>query len=76
MLDSVKAVLGFVVGKKREELDQNRLLCSGIIRELEILGEAADQVSKETRDQYPTIPWKQLIDMRNRLIHVRIISLN
>jgi len=36
---------------------------------LEILGEAAGKVSQKTQDQFPELPWKQLIGMRNRLIH-------
>lgn len=42
---------------------------SAIIRELEVIGEAAGKVSKETREQFREIPWDQIIGMRNRLIH-------
>lgn len=69
MLDSVKAILGFLRGKKRKDLDTDRLLLSGITRELEILGEAAGKISQTTKDLFPDIPWKQLVGMRNRLIH-------
>jgi uncharacterized protein with HEPN domain len=69
MLDSTKAILSFIKGKRRASLDNNRLLASGIIRELEILGEAAGQVSEKTRRQFSELPWRQLIGMRNRLIH-------
>lgn len=69
MLDSTNAILGFIKEKNRESLDSDRLLLSGIIRELEILGEAAGQISQETKDQFPDLPWKQVIGMRNRLIH-------
>ncbi len=69
MLDSTTAILSFVKGKRRASLNTNRLLRSGILREFEILGEAANQISKKTKDQFPEIPWKQLVGMRNRLIH-------
>lgn len=69
MLDSVEAILSFIKGKRRASLDRNRLLLSGIIREFEVLGEAARQVSDQTISRYPKWPWKQLIGMRNRLIH-------
>ena len=69
MLDSTNAILSFIEGKNRENLDNDRLLLSGILRELEILGEAAGKVSQETRDRFSDIPWKQMIGMRNRLIH-------
>ena len=69
MLDSTKAILVFLQGKIRSDLDDDRLLLSGIIRELEVLGEAAGKVSQKTQDQFPDLPWRQLIGMRNRLIH-------
>lgn len=48
MLDSTHAVLSFIEGKNRENLSNDRLLLSGILQELEILGEAAGKVSKQT----------------------------
>lgn len=56
--------------KKRSDLDTDRLRLSGIIMELEILGEAAGQITQKTRNQFPNLPWKRIIGMRNRLIHV------
>jgi uncharacterized protein with HEPN domain len=69
MLDSTNAIASFIKGKNRKCLDTDRLLLSGIIRELEILGEAAGKVSQHSKDLFPSLPWKQLIGMRNRLIH-------
>lgn len=69
MLDSSKAALSFVRKRTRKSLDTNRLLVSAIIRELEILGEAAGKISQTTKDKFPKLPWKQLVGMRNRLIH-------
>ena len=36
----------------------------------EIVGEAADNVSEDTRRAHPDIPWAQIVGMRNRLVHV------
>ncbi|HEY5236662.1 MAG TPA: DUF86 domain-containing protein [Rhabdochlamydiaceae bacterium] len=69
MLDSAEAILIFLKGKKRTSLNTNRMLSSAVIREFEILGEAAGKVSKRTQKQFPKLPWKQLVGMRNRLIH-------
>lgn len=69
MLDSCLAIVSFIEGKTREHLDVDRLLNSGIVREFEILGEAAAAVTQNTKEQLPGIPWKQLVEMRNRLIH-------
>ena len=69
MLDSTRSILQFLEGKQRKDLDDDRLLLSGIIRELQILGEAAGKISEKTQDLYPGLPWRQLVGMRNRLIH-------
>ncbi len=69
MLDSAKAILQFLQGKARVDLDRDRLLLSGIVRELEILGEAAGKITQITQELFPKIPWRQLVGMRNRLIH-------
>ncbi len=69
MLDSVEAILSFAKGKRKASLDKDRLLRSAILRELEILGEAANKVSEKTKRRFPHLPWKELIGLRNRLIH-------
>lgn len=69
MLDSTKAILLFIKGKRRASLDKDRLLLSAILRELEIIGEAANRVTEKTKKRFPQLPWKELVGMRNRLIH-------
>ena len=64
MLDSTNAILSFIEGKNRENLDTDRLLLSGILRKLEILGEAAGKISPRTQNRFSEIPWKQMIGMR------------
>lgn len=70
MMEAAKEALSFLVGKSREDLDKNRQLVLAIIREVEIIGEAAGKVSEEVRSQYPQIPWLDVVNMRHHLIHV------
>ncbi len=56
-------------GKRSEDLNKERLLELALVRLVEIIGEAAGRVSKTTQSQYPEIPWREIISMRNRLIH-------
>lgn len=69
MLDASKAALKHLSRKKRKDLDVNRTVLSAVVRELEIIGEAANSIPASFRKKYPEIPWKQMIAMRNRLIH-------
>lgn len=56
-------------GRCRGDLETDRFFCLGLQRLVEIIGEAARRVSHETQLQYPQVPWKQVVGMRNRLIH-------
>ena len=47
----------------------DRMLVLSLVKEIEIIGEAANQVSETTRELTPTIPWVDIISMRNRLVH-------
>jgi uncharacterized protein with HEPN domain len=69
MLDATKEALEFVRGKQRADLDMDRMLVLSLVKELEIIGEAAGKVSTEIRTQYGAIPWQDISGMRNRLIH-------
>lgn len=40
-----------------------------MIKDVEIIGEAAYQVSDETRSRLPDIPWDDIVGMRHRLVH-------
>jgi uncharacterized protein with HEPN domain len=69
MLDAANEALTFIQGKNRADLDIDRMLVLSLIRELEIIGEAASKISAETRSQNTSIPWQDISGMRNRLIH-------
>ena len=69
MLDAIRDALDFAKGRTRDELDSNRQLVLALVKSLEIIGEAANQVSSETQTQTPQLPWRDMIDMRHRLVH-------
>ena len=69
MLDAAREALSFVRGKTRGHLDRDRLLVLALVKAIEIIGEAAYQVSSETRWQIPEVPWEDIIGMRHRLVH-------
>jgi uncharacterized protein with HEPN domain len=53
----------------KEEFFSNELIQSWILMQLQIIGEAARSMSKETHQKYPQIPWQDIIDFRNLLVH-------
>ncbi|MBI4643155.1 MAG: DUF86 domain-containing protein [Deltaproteobacteria bacterium] len=69
MLDYSREALELVQGKAQKDLDSDRLLGLALVRLLEMIGEAANRVSPEFQSLHPSIPWSQIIGLRNRLIH-------
>ncbi|MGI8552057.1 MAG: HepT-like ribonuclease domain-containing protein [Dehalococcoidia bacterium] len=64
-----REAIEFTRGRVRADLDTDRMLTLALVRLLESVGEAAARAALETRDQYPGIPWPQIVGLRNRLIH-------
>ena len=69
MLDHAREAASLVAGKSRTDLANTRLLQLGLVRLVEIVGEAAARVSTDGRERSPAIPWEDIIGMRNKLIH-------
>ena len=69
MRDAGLAALRFAEGEGRESLEKDEKLVFALVRAAEIIGEAAANVTKPTRDQYAHIPWALIVGMCNRLIH-------
>ena len=69
MLEYAREAVELIKGKSRESLDSERLLGLALVRLMEILGEAANRVSLEYQSRHPSIPWSQIVSLRNRLIH-------
>lgn len=69
MREAAASALEMAAGRTRAELDGNVMLSMALTRCLEIVGEAAAKVTSATRAQLPSIPFGQIVSMRNRLIH-------
>ena len=68
-LDAATEALRFTSGRQREDLEADRQLTWALIKAIEIIGEAAGQLSEETKTELSNIPWRNIIGMRNRLVH-------
>ena len=69
IFDACQEALKFVENQNKEDLQYNRMLALALIKELEIIGEAANNISMDCQLQYSDVPWKDMIGMRNRLVH-------
>jgi uncharacterized protein with HEPN domain len=69
ILISISAIESFIQNVDKNHFLKNRMMQGAIIREIEIIGEAAKNISRETRNKNRSIPWKQIAGMRDKLIH-------
>jgi len=69
ILDAAKLAATYVSTKSKETFLRDTQCQDAVIRRLEIIGEAARRISRETRARLPGLPWSALINMRNLMIH-------
>jgi uncharacterized protein with HEPN domain len=69
ILDAVAFIEKFSNGKSKEDLYNDHMYRFSIERQLEIIGEAANNLSPSLMFQHPDIPWPQIISFRNFIAH-------
>ena len=69
MLDAAREAVSFAIGHSRGDLDTDRQLVLSLVKAIEIVGEAATEVTDATRGDLPEIPWREIVAMRNRLVN-------
>jgi len=69
ILDAIAKIEEYLCKVDQETFTKQTLLQDGVIRQIEIIGEAAKNTSSDLRNKYPDIPWKDIAGMRDKLIH-------
>lgn len=69
ILQAMDRIARFVGNRDYEAFVEDELLTSAVVRQLEIIGEAAKNLPQEVRERYPDIPWHLMARMRDRLSH-------
>ena len=69
MLDAISDIEVFIANVNEAEFYKNKEKKYAVVRALEIIGEAAKNLSKELRAKHKEIHWKEIVGMRDKLIH-------
>ena len=69
MRDSVEKIERYIKGLSYDEFIENEIVIDAVIRNLEVIGEAATNIPEGIRNKYHAIPWKRMIGLRNIMIH-------
>jgi uncharacterized protein with HEPN domain len=69
MIEAAETLAKFIAGRTRADLDSDRMLLFAVVRAIEVLGEAASQISDDMRSRAADVPWRAMVGMRNRIVH-------
>ncbi len=66
---AVERIRRYLTGKDETDFIADELLQDGVMRNLEIIGEAVSKLSPDLKLRHDDVPWHEISGMRNRLIH-------
>jgi len=69
ILDAIAKAETYLEGVNEAAFNRNSLIQDGVIRQIEIIGEAARRLSSEVQEKYSHVPWQDIAGMRHKLIH-------
>lgn len=69
ILDSIKKIEGYIQSFDFEDFKNSSIVIDASVRNLEIIGEAVSQMSQEVKDKYLDVPWQEIKNFRNLIIH-------
>lgn len=67
--DALHRIASYLDGVTEKEFFETPLLQDGVIRQLQIVGEATKRLSSDFRERTADIPWKDVAGMRDKLVH-------
>lgn len=67
--DAIFSIHDFLRGKTKSEFEKSYLLQSAVIRQFEIIGEAASRLSNNLKERFTDVRWSDVIGMRHKMIH-------
>lgn len=69
ILRALEKISRFTDGASRAEFIADERTCDAVVRNLEIIGEASKRLPETFTTRYPTVPWRKIVGLRNRVIH-------
>ncbi len=69
VLIAARRIVRYTDGVSQEAFARDEILQDAVMRQVQIIGEAASRISPEMRERHPDVPWHEMIGMRHRLVH-------
>lgn len=69
ILECINNINEFAEGRTFEQIERDKMCYFAIVYQLVIIGEAANMLTKEFREARPQTPWREIVNMRNFIVH-------
>lgn len=69
ILESIRVIEDYVEGMTYEEFKEDRRTVDAVVRNFEVIGEAASNLPEELKDRHETVEWRGVVNFRNVLVH-------
>ena len=69
IIEAIDRIINHATGLTIDNIRDNEIFYYGLVKNIEIVGEAAYRLSEKFRSQYQEIPWRKIISMRHVLVH-------
>lgn len=67
--EAIDRIMAYTSNMEYDDFLDDYKTQDAVIRNIEILGEAAKLLSDESKEKYPNVPWKDIAGTRDKLIH-------
>jgi len=69
ILTAIRKIERYTSGMDQAVFREDEKTIDAVVRNLEIVGEAARQLPEDFLGRYPEVPWRQITGLRNRIVH-------
>jgi uncharacterized protein with HEPN domain len=69
ILESIEEIEKYTAGENLENFMQNSMMKFASVKQIEIIGEAANYITEETKNKFSEIQWRQITGLRHVLVH-------
>ena len=67
--EAIQRILAYTEGLSYEPFLEDRKTQDGVIRNLQVIGEAVKKLSPSLRNAHPQLPWREMAGMRDKIVH-------
>jgi uncharacterized protein with HEPN domain len=69
ILSAIDRIEQYTDGISEQQFLDNFLVQDGVMRNIEVIAEASKKISLDIKNRFPEVPWRQIMAMRNKIIH-------